>query len=71
MSRQAYDATRAIRLEETPQPDRLRPEPGRGRKRRSNDPTKPEPRRDKPVPENPHDPQDLPSQELSSPSSRN
>lgn len=65
MSTQVHDATRTIRLEDTPKPDSLRPEPGRKRKRRSNDPTKPEPRRDKPAPENPHDPQDLPSQELS------
>ena len=68
MSTQVHDATRTIRLEETPEPDPLRPEPERRRKRRSNDPTEPEPRRDKPAPENPHDPQDLPSQELSSPS---
>lgn len=51
-------------LEEPPQPDPSRPEPGRRRKRRSNDPTKPAPRRDKPRPETPHDPQDLPSQEV-------
>lgn len=50
MSTQVHDATRTIRLEEIPQPDPLRPEPERRRKRRSNDPTKPEPRRDKPGP---------------------
>lgn len=68
MPTQVHDATRTIRLgEETPQPDPIRPEPERRRKRRPNDPAKPEPHRDKPGPENPHDPQDLPSQELSSP----
>ena len=68
MSTKQYGSTVTARLEETPQPDPLQPEPGRKRKRRSSDPTKPERRRDKPSPENPHDPQDLPNQELSSPS---
>lgn len=68
MSGQKHHAvTVTAQLEEPRQPDLLQPEPGRRRKRRSNDPTKPEPRRDKPSPESPRDPQDLPSQELSNP----
>jgi len=66
MSKQQRGFSLTARLEQPPQPDPRQPEPGRRRKRRSNDPTKPEPRRDKPSPENPHDPEDLPSQELSS-----
>ena len=65
MSMQQHGSSTTVRLEDPPRPDPLRPDPEQKRKRRSNDPTKPEPRHDKPSPENPHDPQDLPSQELS------
>lgn len=52
-------------IEEPPSPGS--PEPSRRRKKkRSNDVEKPQPRRDKPSPEIPHDPQDVPEQELRS-----
>jgi hypothetical protein len=55
-------------IEEPPNPNR--PDSERRRKRRrSNDVEKPEPRprRDNPAPEIPHDPQDVPEQELRPP----
>lgn len=53
-----------FRLDEPPQPDPRQPDPDRRRKRPSNDPDNPDRRRDKPSPSSPHDPQDVPGQEM-------
>lgn len=52
-------------IEEPPNPGNPEPE-RRRKKKRSNDVKNPEPRRDKPSPKVPHDPQDIPEQELRS-----
>lgn len=53
-----------FRLEEPPQPNPGQRGLDRRRKRPSRNPDNPEPRRDKPDPSSPHDPQELPGQEF-------
>jgi len=66
MPTQQTNTTNA-RVEEPLQPDPRQPDPDRRRKPRPSDPNRPdnpERRRDNPSPEIPHDPQDVPTQEL-------